>query len=119
VSNEDDDFDADEALQVVRDESKRIENSTVYYEMRRWGARNVLPETVELMKMIIATDRMGLNITTSLMSILMDKQRSTIMTSLHQLGDKGFIILQKECLYNNNNYWKINKVFLQTCEGKL
>lgn len=109
----------EKALTMIRGEASKIEHSVIYFEMRRWGARNVVKETVDLVKVLVTMDRMKLPITTHLTANILGRSRTTVATSLHQLGDKGLIMLHREPIGGNEMCWHVNPDFLKMCEGKL
>lgn len=106
----------EEVINEIKRISSNIENSTVFFEMRRWGVKYIVPETVEMMKVILTLDYLGLPITTNIVSNIMDKEYNTTISSLHRLGDKDVISLDNE---GKHLTWKVNNEFKKNLDGKI
>jgi len=105
----------DEFIKEVRTRAKKIENSTIFFEMRRWGLKNVLQETVEFTKILIAISSMGIPITSNMVSAIMDTTYGNALSSLHRLGDKNIIFLANGKILT----WTLNPEFKERLTGKI
>lgn len=109
----------EEAVRTIRDEADAMESSTVYFEMKKWGATHILTKTVGLMKICIVANRHGLPITANLISVLMGKHNKTATSSLHQLGDKDLMKLSDMSIGKGQLVWNCNPDFLKQLEGRI
>ena len=80
-------------LELIRKKMEDFPYHTVYFKMREYGVKNLLPPTVETVRCCLAVDRVGLNITSVLLTKLTGRPRDGILPILHKLGDKHVLVL--------------------------
>jgi len=101
----------DALVEQMKTTASGLEHSSVYFALREYGARHIMPKTVNFVKALIAIDRNGLVITTALASTISNRGMQGTLTALHALGDKGIILLTKESVGRGANAWIINPAF--------
>ena len=100
----------EKVIETIREMSDQIPHHHVYFTMRLLGMRRIMPATVNLAKVCITVEELGLPITINIISSITGK--SGIDQRLHTLGDKGFLqLIEHE---NRQTKWKVNPVFMET-----
>ena len=84
----------EELLLRIKDEASKIEDTTIFYNLKEHKVCRITSETVETVKYVLAAQMAGLPYaTTDLVSTLRGVSKGTATTTLHILGDKKILLL--------------------------
>lgn len=100
---------ANEFIYELKRRADRIDNTRVYFVLRKMRLRPVRVHTVELVKLCIAINEAGLPITNTLMSSITNKTECNSNVTLHILGDRKILTILRDDKYMNR--WIISDMF--------
>ena len=107
----------EEIIDQIRDAMKEIPNHKIYFTLRSMRLKYVRKETVELVKACVILDEIGLPITISLISSILNIPESAATTRLHNLGDKHVLILHRQG--SRTFKWSLSNLFKKHYSGEL
>jgi len=102
----------EDILQLVRGVMDRIDDVKLYYEIRNLNRKYYLKmgyHDRSTLKGIIALSILGLPITTFTLGSVVDRGLSSVLNTLHALGDKG--LLEIETLGKKYYRWHTTPIF--------
>ena len=114
----------DEALYLLREHMDKIPPWAVYWALRGWKCKPITDTMKDAVRACIAIDDLKLPITAQLVNELtgrneMKKQSQYYTTTLlHNLGDKGIILLSTEQGRYGSFMWIMNQNFRDTVHWK-
>jgi len=88
----------------------------VFFAMKKMRLKNIRPETVETMRYSLALHRLGLFVTTYLISNLRGISRISAVQLLHRLGDLKCLTLLRGGRRKMNR-WLVSHAFLENYGG--
>ena len=103
---------SEDFLELVRSKSEKIPYHRVYFCLKRMRLKSVFRQTVETMRFCISIHNMGLRITTSLIGALRNRSRSSVLETLHALGDKKCLTIVRSSKASGLQ-WIISALFLK------
>ncbi len=107
----------EEAVFLLKEHMETIPQYSVYYSLRQWKCKPITDTITKVVRACIAIDDLKLPITAELINILLGrnmesraKQNYTTMI-LHNIGDKGIILLSSERASRGRFMWIMNHNF--------
>jgi hypothetical protein len=81
----------------MREKYNNLDNSAIYYPLRKLKINRVYEETVNLMKACLIAHEYGVDITVPFISYLIPQTNGrAIIARLHRLGDNKLILLKRD-----------------------
>jgi hypothetical protein len=102
----------EDVLAMVEEKAKEVDEIKVYYSLRKMRLRHLKSATVKAVKYAVALTELGLPITTSIMTPLLKKVDVSVLTQLHNLGDRHILVLKRSEL-GGCYEWALSPVFRQ------
>lgn len=99
-----------DAIKLIEKHYEEIPHYAIYYSMKQWGSPKVYKSTAKVVRMCVAIDDLGLPITSRMVSDLLDKNTNSLLTTLHNLGDQGILLLTSQTI-GNALVWIVNPKF--------
>ena len=96
---------------IVRSEMSKVEESSLYYYLKSKGIKYLSSHSLQIMRLALALDKLGLPVTVPLVSYYLEKDPSSVTRLLHALGDKHLLVLVRESCRPFR--WKVNRAFLR------
>lgn len=86
----------DDALKQIEKHIETIENTDIYYTLKKLKVRYTSEATIRAIKIFIACKYYGIDIvTSSIFYYFYGSSRTSALSQLHILGDKGILTLLK------------------------
>ena len=85
----------EDVLALVQEKAKEVDETRVYYALRKMKLRFIMARTVKVVRYAVALTELGLPITASLMTSLLKKVPESVMAQLHGLGDKHVLLFKR------------------------
>lgn len=99
----------EDLLNELTERMKQIDETWLYYTTRKYKAKRIVG-SLDLLKAIIVLHEAKLSITSLLLSALINRDQSSIVASMHMLGDKHIVTLKRK-LGNRHYEWLLNPQF--------
>lgn len=78
----------EELAELIRETSEEINTVKVYWVLKAYGVKKFQEATVKLTQLCLACKKVGVPITSRLMSAMQERGLSSICENLHRLGDQ-------------------------------
>lgn len=109
-------------LTQIKERYDNMDNSAIYYPLRRLKINRISVETVDLMKACLIAHEFGVDITIPFISYLMPKAEGASLTNrLHRLGDNKLVLLKRDgkgCGRGNMCRWMLGDAFKNAYYGE-
>jgi len=102
--------------EMIIQEYMEIPPERVFFAMKKMRLKNIRPETVETMRYSLALHKLGLFVTTYLISNLRGISHSRAVQLLHRLGDLKCLTLLRGGRRKMNR-WLVSQAFLENYGG--
>jgi len=106
----------EDTLELVRREASTIPTEQVYFALKKMRIKWIYTQTVETMRFCLAVHRLGLRVTSPLMAALRGNSESSVMETLHMLGDKKCLTLLRGSK-KDRLQWIVSPIFLDHYDG--
>jgi hypothetical protein len=100
----------DEVMNLIKKEMTNVDRDRVYFVLRDMKLRRILNPTVDTVVACVALHRLGLPITSELVTLVRPIQRNNNVTLLHFLGDKNVLTLIRGRA-SNSLFWMLSETF--------
>jgi hypothetical protein len=110
----------DELLSSMKDKYDKLDNSAIYYPLRRLAINKISVQMVDLMKACLMAHEYGVDITIPFISYLMPGIDSGVLLNrLHRLGDNKLILLKRGGGFGKGNFcrWVLGDSFKNAYYG--
>ena len=86
----------EELADLIKETSEKLNTAKVYWTLRAYGVKNFREATVQLTQLCLACKKLGIPITSRLVSAIQEKHISCISANLHRLGDQHVLLLKRK-----------------------
>jgi len=100
----------EQLVEQIQQERKKIDETRIYYILRKRGLRYIREETIDTVAWCIALKKVSLPVTTNLLSYFKGRRMMSCLVTLHTLGDKGVLNLSPQGT-NPFHSWEIDEDF--------
>jgi len=102
-----------QAIEYLMNIMDTIPNENVYGTMRSMKLKRIRTPSVDCMRACLALHQVGLPVTSRLVRNLLGKDRGTVLSMLHSLGDKHCLVLKRSDVLRNYYEWVVDPLFLE------
>ena len=110
----------DELLVEMKSKYDNLDNSAIYYPLRRLKINRVSDSMVNLMKVCLIANEYGFDVTIPFVSYFIGtSDRASLLWRLHRLGDNKLILLKRDGKSGRGNHcrWILGESFKNAYYG--
>lgn len=112
-------MDLDELKKLVEERVERVDSEIVFFSLKELRIRRITKQAVELLRLLVVFDELGLPITTESVSWFRDTVNASILSQLHVLGDKKVLIFTKGSSKDRMFRWLLEPRFRDLVRSRI
>jgi len=86
----------EELADLIKETSEKLNTAKVFWTLRAYGVKNFREATVQLTQLCLACKKIGVPITSRLMTAMQERTISSVCENLHRLGDQHVLLLKRK-----------------------
>jgi len=100
----------EEIITLIKTEMAKVDRDRVYWVLRDMKIKGIFEATVDVLVICVALHKLGIPITSELTPCLRNRDRGTIVTICHALGDKNVLTMVRG-RKSKYLFWMLSETF--------